>query len=53
MGAGSRHTYDGSGYIIKKNYLVFALEFCPGGDFFTHLKELRVLNENQARPYFL
>ena len=24
--------------INKKNYLIFALEFCPGGDFFTHLK---------------
>ena len=23
---------------IKKNYLVFGLEFCPGGDLFTHLK---------------
>ena len=29
------------------------MEFCPGGDFFTHLKELKIINENNARPYFL
>jgi serine/threonine protein kinase len=33
--------------------LVFAIEFCPGGDFFTHLKQLKTLSETQARIYFL
>ena len=36
-----------------KNYLIFAIEFCPGGDLFTHLKKIRILNEDQARLYFL
>jgi len=39
--------------LFKRHYLVFVLEFCPGGDFFTHLKELRTLSEQQARPYFI
>ena len=29
------------------------MEFCPGGDFFTHLKGLKTLSESQARIYFL
>ncbi len=29
------------------------MEFCPGGDFFTHLKKMKTLEENQARIYFL
>ena len=29
------------------------MEFCAGGDFFTHLKSLRTLPEDQARIYFL
>ena len=29
------------------------MEFCPGGDFFTHLKSRNALSENQARIYFL
>jgi serum/glucocorticoid-regulated kinase 2 len=32
---------------------VLGIEFCPGGDFFTHLKRVRTLNENQSRIYFL
>ena len=30
----------------QKNYLIFAMEFCPGGDFFTHLKQIKTLTEN-------
>jgi serine/threonine protein kinase len=29
------------------------MEFCAGGDFFTHLKHLRTIQEEQARIYFL
>ena len=29
------------------------MEFCPGGDFFTHLKQIKILTEDQARIYFL
>jgi hypothetical protein len=29
------------------------MEFCPGGDFFTHLKQIKTLNENDARIYFI
>lgn len=29
------------------------MEFCPSGDFFTHLKQLKFLTEHQARIYFL
>lgn len=39
--------------LIQKNFLVFAMEFCPGGDFFTHLKQIKILTEDQARIYFL
>ena len=29
------------------------MEFCAGGDFFSHLKQVKVLNENDARLYFM
>jgi len=29
------------------------MEFCPGGDFFTHLKQIKILSENDARLYFI
>ena len=35
------------------NYLVFVMEFCAGGDLFTHLKHVKVINENDARLYFI
>ena len=29
------------------------MEFCPGGDLFTHLKDIKTINEVDARLYFL
>lgn len=29
------------------------MEFCPGGDLFTHLKEVKTIQENDARLYFV
>jgi serine/threonine protein kinase len=29
------------------------MEFCAGGDLFTHLKEKEYINENDARLYFI
>jgi serine/threonine protein kinase len=29
------------------------MEFCPGGDFFTHLKQVKTLSEIDARLYFI
>ena len=29
------------------------MEFCPSGDLFTHLKQVRTLTENDSRLYFI
>jgi serine/threonine protein kinase len=35
------------------NHLIFVMEYCPGGDLFTHLKKSKHINEDDARLYFL
>jgi hypothetical protein len=29
------------------------MEFCPGGDFFTHLRQKKMMEEKEARIYFI
>jgi serine/threonine protein kinase len=36
----------------SKQYLVFVLEYCAGGELFYHLRRIKRMNEDQARYYF-
>lgn len=36
-----------------KHYIVFALEYCAGGELFYHLRKLRRLSEQDAKYYFV
>lgn len=47
-------------YIVKlhyafqtKNYLIFASEFCPGGDLFNRMQSNKRISQNNARIYFI
>ncbi len=35
------------------NHLIFVMEYCPGGDLFTHLKKSKYIKEDAARLYFI
>ena len=47
-------------YLVKldwsfesRNYIVFVMEYCSGGEMFYQLKKIRRMSEEQAKFYFI